>query len=170
MKRFTIPAAAALGLLAACQPQPLSQADEDAIRAVNTAFAAGANSGSADAMTAVYGSDAVIQGYNMAAVTGTAAIHKLWTDLNAPVKANLRVTVTKVEGAGDVAYLTGSYHLVLTSKDSTHPSTVTEDGKYINVLWRQADKSWKIVADAWNANSMPAMPAAAPARPAAHRH
>ena len=167
--RHTLPALAALACaLTACQPQPLSQADEEAVRAVGAAFGAAVNASNVDGMTAIYASDATVQPPGMPGATGTAAIHKLWTDMTAPMKATLSVTVTKVAGQGDVAYTTGTYHIVFAMKDATQASPPPEDGKYVNVLWRQADKSWKVVADTWNANSMPAAPAAAPARSARH--
>lgn len=167
--RYAAPALAVLACaVAACQPQPLSQTDEEAVRGVITAFTAAVNAGNVDGMTAVYATDATIQPNQMPAATGTEAIHKLWTDLTTPMRANLRITVAKVAGQGDVAYATGTFHLVLTPKDSTQASPPPADGKFVNVLWRQADKSWKIVEDTWNENTMPAMPAA-PAR-AARRH
>ena len=167
MRRLYLPAAAALGLLAACQPQPITQADEDAIRANLAAFTTAANAGNVNGMAAGYAADATIQPPGMPAATGTAAIHKLWTDLSAPARVNLRLNVTKVAGQGDVAYATGTYHIVFTPKDSTQASPPAEDGKFVNVYWRQADKSWKVLVDNWNTNSMPTM--APPARPA-RRH
>src|SRR5437879_635191 len=107
MRRLYLPTALALGLVA-CQPQPISTTDEDAIRTSLTEFAAAANSGNVDAMTAHYAADATIQPPGMPAATGTAAIHKLWTDLSAPMRVNLRLTAQKISGQGDVAYATGT--------------------------------------------------------------
>ena len=167
MQRALIPAAAASFLLAACGAPPLSQADQDAVRAVQSAFTAAVNADNVDGMTAVYAGDATIQPPNMAGVAGTQAIHKLWADLSAPAKASFAAQVTKVAGAGDVAYMTGTYHISWTMRDATKAAPPPEDGKWTNVLWRQPDKSWKVVATTWNSNA-PAPPPA-PARPARRR-
>lgn len=168
MRRLYLPAAAALGLLAACQPQPLSQTDEDALRALSNGFVAAVNAANMDGMTAPFASDAVVQPNGMPAASGTAAIRKLWTDMMTPMTAKLRTTITKVSGEGNVAYLMGTYHVEWTMKDATQAAPPPEDGKWISVAWRQPDKSWKFMSDTWNPNSMPTA-AAAPARPA-RRH
>ena len=166
--RYALPALAVIaGAITACQPQPISQADEEAIRAVNTTFTAAVNAENVDAMTAVFTSDATVQPNGMPGAVGTAAIHKLFTDMMGPMRTNLRTSVTKIAGQGDMAYVTGTYHVSWTMKDSTQTAPPAEDGKWITVLWRQPDKSWKFASDTWNPNAMPAMPAPAHA---ARRH
>ena len=168
--RYKLPALAAVACaLAACQPQPISTADEEAIRASDAAYAAAANSGNVDAMVASYTSDATVQPSGMPPATGTAAIHKMYTDMMAAMRIRLTLTPAKITGQGDVAYETGAYHVVFTMKDSTQAGPPPEDGKYLVVVWRKADKSWKTIATSWSPNAMPTMPAA-PARPASRRH
>lgn len=169
MRTTSITVLAAALLLSACQQaaQPLSPADETAIRATLDSFTVAVNAGSADRMTAVYASDAAIHPSGMPAAVGTEAIRKLWTDMTGMMRVTTFTSVTtKVAGQGDVAYVTGTYHLESTSADSAHTPMPAADGKFVEVLWRQTDKSWKVVADNWNENSMPAAPAApAPATP-----
>jgi len=170
MRNTAFAALAASLMLTACTPaaQPLSPADETAIRALVDRFNAAVNANNADAMTADFTSDATIHPDQMPAAVGTEAIHQLWTGM----LGQMRVTrfahvVTKISGEGNVAYLTGTYHVEATTADSAHAPIPPGDGKFIQVLWRQADKSWKVVADSWNTNAMPA--AAAPAPPARRR-
>lgn len=166
--RYTIPALAVLACaLTACKPQPISPADETAIRALATSYETAANAGSVDGITALYTADATVQPPNMPAAAGTAAIHKLYSDMMGPTKTALRLTVTKTFGQGDIAYDLGTYHVVVTMKDSTQASPPPEDGKFIDVVLRQSDGSWKYAASTWNANAMPAAPAP-PARPRRH--
>ena len=169
MRNTPFAALAAALTLAACTPaaQPLSPADETAIRATLDAFVTAANTNDVDRMTAVFASDATLYPNGMPAAVGHEAIRKVWTDLTGAMRVQkFTTTTTKVAGQGDVAYVTGTYHLEATTADSNHVAIPTEDGKYVEVLWRQADKSWKVVADSWNTNVMPAAPAA----PAAVRH
>lgn len=166
MRRTYLPAAAAFCLVAACQPQPLSQADQDAVKAADAAIITAINAGNVDGAAAGYAADAVLQGAGMAPATGTAAIHKMYADFLGPMKVRLTLSQVAVSGEGNVAWITGRFHGVYTMKDSTQASPPPEDGKYLQVWMRQADKSWKAVAEAFSSNSMPAPPA--PARPA-HR-
>ncbi len=164
MRRSLIPSVAALGLLAACQPQPISQADQDALRASVATFVAAVNAGNVDGMAAAFTADATVQPPGMPAAVGTAAARKLWTDMLAAMKFNLTTTVTKVAGQGDVGYAMGTYHSSGTMRDSTQAAPPPEDGHWVVVAWRQADKSWKWKSDTWSANAPPAAPAPAPAR------
>jgi uncharacterized protein (TIGR02246 family) len=157
--------------LTACQPaaQPLSPADETAIREAVTAFADAASANNTDAMAALYTEDAIVHPDGMPSATGMAAIKKLWTDMAGMMRVTkFEPTVTKLSGQGDVAYVTGTFHMTMTTADSTHTALPAQEGKFVEVLWRQADKSWKVAADSWNSNTMPEAPAA-PAAPA-RRH
>jgi len=166
--RYALPALALACALTGCKPQPISPADEQAIRATYVAYATSANAGSVDGLVANYASDATVQPPGAPAATGTEAIRRMYTGMLAAVRPHLTLTATKVAGQGDVAYVTGTYHLTYTMKDSTQAAPPAEDGKFVDVQWRQADKSWKIVASSWNQNSMPAAPPAAPARGRRH--
>lgn len=150
--------------LAACQaaPKPLSPADETAIRATSDAFTAAANAGNVDGLSALYTSDAAIHPDLMPAAVGAEAIRKLWTDMTAAVRVTIAPTITQVKGAGDMAWMSGTYHVAYAMKDSTLAAPPAEDGKFLEVLMRQGDGSWKIVADSWNANAPPAAPAPPP--------
>ena len=52
---------------------------------------------------------------------------------------------THVEGAGDLAYATGTYTMRLTPPGAT--AEVEDRGRYISIWKRQADGSWKIVQE-----------------------
>ncbi len=168
--RHALPALAVLACaLTACKPQPISPADEQSIKDASAAYAAALNAGTVDALTAMYASDASVLAPGMPIATGTDAIKRQMTGMMSAMKLNLHLTGSKVTGQGDLAYVVGSYHAAVTMKDSTQAAPPPEDGKFVEVWSRQADKSWKLAVDIWNPNSMPAMPAAAPAR-AGRRH
>lgn len=164
--------AAALGLtiagLAACQqsstPQPLSAADEAAVRGVDSAFAAAASAGDAAAMAALYTADGVVLPPNMARVTGPDAIRELFSGMMAAGTPSLTLTPNTVAGRQDLAYAVGTYALTWTAQAAGAMAPPADSGKYVVVLMRQADGSWKIAADMWNSDVAVPAPAAAPAR------
>jgi ketosteroid isomerase-like protein len=57
---------------------------------------------------------------------------------------------TKAHVAGDIATIDAMYYVMTYGADK-----VTERGKYLNV-WKQEDGAWKIHANIWNTNSVPA--------------
>ncbi len=168
MRRALIPAGAAIALLAACKAQPITQAEQDALRAADATYATTLNAGNVDALVAMYTSDAVVLAPGNAPANGSAAIKQMLNGMMGPMKMTIRLTPVKVSGMGDVAYVVGNYHFSATMKDTTQASPPPDDGKYTEVFEKQADGSWKLAVDIWNSNAMPPMPA--PARPAARRH
>jgi len=60
------------------------------------------------------------------------------------------------EGAGDVATAIGTYKMALTPKKAGAKPLPTEEGKYLEVLKRQEDGSWKIIYDMWSPDAPPA--------------
>ena len=108
-------------------------------------------------MSAYYSDDASVFMTDMPVITGRANIvSKLgpfFDDKNFSLKfATDDVTVSK---SGDLAYSHGKYTMAMT--DPKTKKVVTEDGKYVTVYMKQADGSWKAVADIDNADA-PAVP------------
>jgi ketosteroid isomerase-like protein len=149
---------------AACQTsRPLSPADEAAIRAADSIYHAALTAGNLDGAVAFFAADATVMPPNAAPVHGTEAIRQLFSGLLSTMNVNVAVKSERVAGQGNLAYNMGSYHSTGTLKDSTHTPVPPEEGKYLQVFSRQADGSWKAVADIWNANAAPAAPSAPPA-------
>lgn len=157
--------APALGLLAACSsaPAPLSDADRAAIQAFDSSFMVAANAGSVEGLTALYTDSATVMPPGMPASKGTEAIRQMWTGMMAQGRPSLRLTNTMIHGLGGLAYTTGTYHVEFAPADTAAPAPPPEDGKYLVVLRKQQDGSWKVVADIWNSDAPPPMPEAAPA-------
>ena len=166
MRRISAVAAGlTLAALAACQqaPKPLSPSDEAALRATRSAFETAAGSGSADAMAALYTADGVVLPPNMARASGTAAIKQLFAGMLTAGTPHLTLTANTVAGRQDMAYVVGSYHLSFTpAAGATAPPA--DSGKYVEVLMRQSDGSWKTAVDTWNSDVPMPAGEAAPAR------
>ena len=60
------------------------------------------------------------------------------------------ITNLEVEASGDLAFARGTFNATLTPKGKGEPVAV--DGKYLTILKRQPDGSWRIHRDAFNSN------------------
>ena len=167
--RFGLTALLVLG--AACQPAPktetetmggesaaaaagLSAEDEAAVRAVDHAWARAASAGDGNAIGALYASNATLLPPMESAVEGEAA-KKYWVGFTNAFSGPIELTTTGVEGRGDLAYSVGTYRMTLTPKKAGAKPLPAEEGKYLEVLKKQADGSWKIVYDMWSPNVPP---------------
>ncbi len=83
------------------------------------------------------------------------AMKKYNTDMIDAFSGPIELTTTAVEGRGDLAYAVGAYRATMTPKKAGAKPLPTEEGKYLEVLKKQADGSWKIVYDMWSANAPP---------------
>ncbi|MGH7526303.1 MAG: YybH family protein [Gemmatimonadales bacterium] len=168
--RFGLAALLVLG--AACQPAPktetvtmageaaaasagLSAEDEAAVRALDAEWARAASAGDANAVAALYTSDATVLP-PMEPIRQGEAAKKYWIDITNAFSGPTELTTTAVEGRGDLAYAVGTYRSTLTPKKAGAKPLPTEQGKYLEVLKKQTDGSWKIVYDMWSPNAPPA--------------
>lgn len=165
--RFGLVALLVLG--AACQPRPktetamvggrsdaaaasLSDEDKASIRAVDEEWARAAKAGDGEAIAALYAADAVLLPPGEPIVKGEAA-KKYWVDFGNGFSGPTELNTMTVEGGGNVASAIGTYKMTLTPKKAGAKPLPTDEGKYIEVLKRQDDGSWKIIYDIWNPNA-----------------
>jgi uncharacterized protein (TIGR02246 family) len=167
--RFGLAALLVLG--AACQPGPktesgmvkagsdaatagLSDEDKAGIRAIDAKWAQAAKAGDGQAIAALYVSDAVLLPPGEPMVKGEAA-KKYWVDFANGFSGPTELNTMAVEGGGDVATAIGTYSMTLTPRKTGAKPLPTEEGKYLEVLKRQDDGSWKIIYDMWSPNAPP---------------
>jgi uncharacterized protein (TIGR02246 family) len=150
--------AAAL-LFTACtptEPEPAAEAPdkaevEAAIGVVRDLYVAATNAGDAPSIAKLYTDDGVRMPPNMLAEVGKEAIQAGLQAEFDKFNTNLTVTTQEIEVGGDLAFGRGSYAITLTAKAGGQ--TVEDAGKWMNVLRRQADGSWKIARHTWNSNT-----------------
>jgi len=53
---------------------------------------------------------------------------------------------------GDMVYSQGTYTMTMTNPKNKK-KTITDKGKYLTIYSKQADGSWKVVADTYNSDS-----------------
>jgi len=168
MKRFAALCTATVlaATLTACnQTSGNTDADIAAIKAVEVQWNQDWAAHDLDKIMSHYADDAVLIVPGMPAANGKAAI----TEGNKPMATDpvtaLSFTPARVEVAksGDVAWSQGSYTLTFTDPQSKQ--VINDHGSYVTTYRKQADGSWKCVADI--ATSEVPFPAPAPATAAA---
>jgi uncharacterized protein (TIGR02246 family) len=132
----------------------LAPADEARVRAADSVFAIGANTGDVEKVASAYAEDATLMPPNAPPIRGRAAIRGFWNGLLQAYGVELTIGVDQLEGRGDLAYIVGHYRFVTTPKAKGTPALPPEDGKFVEVLKRQADGSWRYVVDMYSANSV----------------
>ncbi|MCL5743720.1 MAG: SgcJ/EcaC family oxidoreductase [Acidobacteria bacterium] len=148
---------------AGCQsaPQPEQKtdvaADTTAINALRDKVTAAFNSNDAAALAADYADDAIMMNPNQAAVEGKPAIQAAYEAMFKENAGKIAVTLVntplETQLAGDWAYDRGSATSTITPKTG---KPVEQSGKYLVILKRQTDGSWKIYREISNMNNPPA--------------
>lgn len=163
--------AACLVLATACQPRSrtetgmaggasdaaavgLSDHDKASIRAVDAAWASAATAGNGEAIAALYAPNAVLLPPGEPMVKAEAA-KKYWVDFANGFSGPTVLNTEALEGSGDLATAIGTYKMSLTPKKAGAKPLPTEEGKYLEVLKRQDDGSWRLVYDMWSPNAAP---------------
>jgi ketosteroid isomerase-like protein len=144
--------AAALGL-AACKPAPEKAAkvdvaaEEQAIRAKETAWMDAYNKHDGKALAAQYEDDASLASNGAALMTDSVG-RSLFLDTMAKdpaLKVDFASDRVIVAGSGELASSRGHYTMTYTDPATKKPKT--ESGSYLTVYRKAADGSWQAVED-----------------------
>jgi ketosteroid isomerase-like protein len=106
---------------------------------------------------ALYTEDAIELPPNQAAVQGKAAIQACKEAF--PPFSNFQEQSLEIEGQGDLAYDRGTYSMTVTPPGA---APIEDRGKYLTILRKQADGSWKVARAMFNSD----LPLPAPEKPA----
>src|SRR6266702_2370292 len=131
---------------------------EQALRDLDAKWSAAAGAKDVDKTVSYYAESAVVMPPNASAATTKESIRSAWKEMLTTPGAAISWKATKVEVAksGDLAYVSGTYEETMTDANG---KPVKDRGKYIEIFKKQADRTWKVVADIWNSD----LPASAPA-------
>jgi ketosteroid isomerase-like protein len=80
---------------------------------------------------------------------------KYWGGILDAATVSIDVGTPTVEGRGDLAVVVGNYRLNVTPREAGAKPFPTEDGKYMQIMRKQADGSWKIAYDMWSSDAKP---------------
>lgn len=94
-----------------------------------------------------YAVDAVFMPPRQAEVRGREALLEYWRARPEEGLIELELDSAHIESSGDLAYEAGHYTSILRPR---HGALLQDYGKYLTVYRRQADGSWKAVADTFN--------------------
>jgi uncharacterized protein (TIGR02246 family) len=126
----------------------LSDADAAAVRAVHDRFSAALLRQDFDAIAALYTEGAVLLPPQEPAVHGREAIRR-WTAA-VPKVTRIVLNVDDLDGRGDLAYMRGSFAMTLEPEGGP---AVSVAGKYVEILEKQRDGSWRFAVDIFNSDT-----------------
>ena len=104
------------------------------------------NADDVDGLMAIYGGDMAAMPPDMPEVAGAAALRELWTGFVGTAQDSDNV-LQGFKMSGDLAVIWGTYTSTSTP-EGAEPVGVA--GKWIGLLERQADGSWKLLRNIWN--------------------
>jgi uncharacterized protein (TIGR02246 family) len=152
-----------LGVSSGCRPRDgrdpeaaraaasLSSADVAGIRSVDSAFTAAANAGDAEGVAAAYAEDGTLMAPNLPPQKGRDAIKAFWGGFLDAYTVRFEVVSDTIEGRGDLAYNQGHYRFTAVPKAQGVPG-VADEGKFVEILKKQPDGSWRYVIDMYSSN------------------
>ena len=150
--------AAACTAPAPAQPQANAPADLQSIETLRNAFASAYMAGNADAIGALYTDDAVTQTNMQATATGRPAIIEQLKGTFSQFNLKMDITPEETHTLGNSGWERGRYTMSMSPKAGGAPMAM--DGRYMILLEKGADGSWKLSRDMDNTATPPAPPAA----------
>ncbi len=118
---------------------------EQALRDLDAQWSAAAAAKDLDKTVSYYAESAMVMPPNASAAMTKESIRSAWKEMLTTPGAAISWKATKVEVA----------------KSGASGKSVKDHGKYVEIFKKQADGTWKVVADIWNSD----LPASAPAAP-----
>jgi len=155
-KLFPIVATILVFALSGCAPQVDVEADKAAIRdLMDVQWLNAAQAKDVDTVLSFFADDASRFPPNASIITGKEAIRARVSEAYSGPRVAISWQTTKVEvaGSGDLAYSHGTYEETVNDPEG---NPVTERGKWVTILKKQPDGSWKVVIDIWNSDGPPA--------------
>jgi uncharacterized protein (TIGR02246 family) len=116
-------------------------------------FSASLSAGDADRWLALWAEDGVQLPPDEPPVEGKTAIAAKMRGLLNRFKFDMTIQNIEAHSAGDWGFVRGKYQATLTPKQGG--AAIPIDGKYLTLLNRQSDGSWKIYRDIFNSNVPP---------------
>jgi uncharacterized protein (TIGR02246 family) len=149
-------------LATACQTKTAADTratEESSLRNLDAAWSEAAGAKDIDKTISFYADDALVMPSNSPVLKGKAAAREMWKGMfSLPgFGGGWKSTKVDVASSGDLGYVTGTYEI---NETDAGGKPKTDKGKYLEVWKKQADGSWKCVADMFNTD-LPAVPAPA---------
>ena len=140
-----------LSISVACQTSGTRADDEAALRKLDDEWSKAVGSRDVEKTISYYTDDAVAMLPNIPTLTGKEPIRSLWKNMldSQSFAGGWKPTKIEVARSGELAYVSGTYEF--TEKDDGG-KPITDKGKYLDVWRKQADGSWKCVANMFHSD------------------
>ena len=125
----------------------MQPSDEERIRSLTEAFDEAFNREDADALAELYAIDGVRMDARAPPSVGREAIRTAFAGAFEGDDVHASNRISELSIAGDVAVIQGS---TVSTRATDNGDTVERYAKWITILRRQADESWKVVENIWN--------------------
>ena len=134
-------------------PPDTRAADLQAVKDVEAAWVKDMATKDADKFASLLADDASGLYPGAGILNGKAAIKAAFAPYFADPNFSLTWESTRAMASkgGDMVYSQGTYTMTMTNPKTKKP--MTDKGKYLTVYTKQADGSWKVVADTFNSDS-----------------
>jgi uncharacterized protein (TIGR02246 family) len=143
--------ACAVALIGCAQHDGRStESDVRQIEAVSNARAEAFNNSDAKTIASYFTDDCVLMAPDKPASKGRERVRAYYQSIFDAFTPKLKSGYDEVSVSGDLAYGRGTATVALTPKNGG-PVTVST-AKYLNILRRQSDGSWRTTHDIWNSN------------------
>jgi ketosteroid isomerase-like protein len=132
-----------------CQQTPasLTQSDKDAIQKNLNDFTQAVNKNTADLVN-VYPEEIISLPPHEDEVVGKQKVIERHSGPG-PKATSFTTTSQEIDGAGEMAFARGVWEFKGTLDDSID---IQDKGKYLVILKKQPDASWKMIREMWNSN------------------
>jgi len=155
-RNFTMTCLLWLPFLQGCSQKDQVAASEEkdiaAITAVSKARADAFNQGNAAGIAVHFAKDALLMAPDQPTLKGKAAVQSYYQRIFDEYDTRLKSYYEEVKVSGPLAYGRGFAEVALIPKQGGQALTST--AKYINIMKREADGTWKTTHDIWNGNEM----------------
>lgn len=149
--RFCIVIPAVILIISCKDGNPGSvEKDKELITAVSAARAKAFNEGNAAGIAIHFTEDAKLMAPGKPAGVGKAAVQQYYQSIFDVYHTKLESHYEEVEVSGDMAYGRGFAKVVLFPKAGG--DSLVSTAKYLNILEKQPDGTWKTTHDIWNGN------------------
>jgi uncharacterized protein (TIGR02246 family) len=124
--------------------------DLNAVKDVMGQFAMAINSGNLDAWMALWADDGIQMFPGAPSRVGKRQIYEGMKPAFDQFILEMKILNEELRVSGDIAFARGTYTESLTPKAGGEKEDY--DGKYLTVLERQSDGTWKVIRDCFNSN------------------
>lgn len=131
---------------------PLQSDDHERIKDIYASSAASLAAGNIETLSRYYTEDAVQLPPNAAPIAGWGQIYASLESELAGVNFNTSMDIEEIIVVGDCAVARGKFRNRVFPGAGGRPSLAS--GSFLDVLFRQTDRSWKIARSAWSSHEL----------------